>query len=106
VAAAPNGRGRPIGDEVDVPELCRFFGITIRMFAEVGAPHHRPHFHAVYQDMRAVFAIEPVECIAGQLPQVQERLVEAWADLHVDDLLAAWSALQSGIHPGKIEPLR
>jgi hypothetical protein len=31
-----------------VPELSRFFGIVIRMFMEVGAPHHRPHFHALY----------------------------------------------------------
>jgi hypothetical protein len=33
-----------------VPELSRFFGIIIRMFAEVGAQHHVPHFHAYYQD--------------------------------------------------------
>ena len=35
---------------IAVPELSRFFGIVIRMFMEVGAPHHRPHFHALYQD--------------------------------------------------------
>ena len=56
-----------------MPELSRFFGIIIRMFMEVGAPHHRPHFHAVYQDAKAVFAIDPIECIAGGLPQTQQR---------------------------------
>lgn len=39
-----------------MPELSRFFGIIIRMFMEAGAPHHRPHFHAVYRDAKAVFA--------------------------------------------------
>ena len=29
-----------------MPEIARFFGIIIRMFAEPAAPHHRPHFHA------------------------------------------------------------
>lgn len=31
-----------------MPELSRFFGIIIRMYAEFGAPHHEPHFHAYY----------------------------------------------------------
>ena len=43
-----------------MPEISRFFGIIIRMLAEPDAPHHRPHFHAYYQDAAAVFAIEPL----------------------------------------------
>ena len=61
-------------------ELSRFFGIIIRMFAGVGGPHHRPHFHAYYQDSVAVFSIEPVELMTGSLPVRQRRLVEAWAE--------------------------
>jgi hypothetical protein len=33
-----------------VRRMTMVFGIIIRMFMEVGAPHHRPHFHAAYQD--------------------------------------------------------
>ena len=29
-----------------MPEIARFFGIIIRMYAEAGGPHHLPHFHA------------------------------------------------------------
>ena len=29
-----------------IPELARFLGIIIRMYAEPSAPHHWPHFHA------------------------------------------------------------
>ena len=29
-----------------MPEISRFFGIVIRMFAEPEAQHHLPHFHA------------------------------------------------------------
>ena len=89
-----------------MPELSRFFGIIIRMFVEVGGPHHRPHFHAYYQDGVAVFAVRPVELIAGELPTRQRRLVEAWAELHEDELLADWQRLQSGQPPAPIDPLR
>jgi len=76
------------------------------MFTEVGAPHHRAHFHAYYQDAAAVFALEPIECIGGSLPQTQQRLVEAWAEIHRQELLRDWDLLQSGQPPLKIEPLR
>ncbi len=33
-----------------MPEISRFFGIIIRMYAEPTAPHHRSHFHAYYQN--------------------------------------------------------
>jgi hypothetical protein len=89
-----------------VPELSRFFGIIVRMFTEVGAPHHHPHFHAVYQDEEAVFSIDRVERIGGELPRTQQRLVEAWAEIHRQELLQAWAVLQSGQAPVKIEPLR
>jgi hypothetical protein len=88
-----------------VPELSRFFGIIIRMYMEVGAPHHLQHFHAYYQDDQAVFTIEPIEIIAGALPRRQRRLVEAWAELHQAELLADWQRLQSGQLPLPIAPL-
>jgi hypothetical protein len=43
-----------------MPELSRFFGIVIRMFVEIGGPHHRAHFHAYHQDHVAIFGIDPV----------------------------------------------
>jgi Domain of unknown function (DUF4160) len=89
-----------------VPELTRFFGIIIRMFAEVGAPHHVPHFHAYYQEEVGIFSIDPVEMIAGSLPRRQRRLVEAWAELHQNELVADWQALDRGELPRPIEPLK
>ena len=89
-----------------MPELSRFFGIIIRMFAEVGAPHHHPHFHAYYQDEVGIFSVDPVEIIAGSLPRRQQRLVEAWAELHQNELLADWETLQQGRIPRPIEPLK
>jgi len=89
-----------------MPEIARFFGIVIRMFVEPGGPHHRPHFHAYYQEASAVLAIDPIELIGGQLPSKQQRLVEAWAEIHQAELQQDWQRLQAGLPPFKIEPLR
>jgi hypothetical protein len=89
-----------------MPELSRFFGIIIRMFWEVGEPHHLPHFHAYYQNYVAVYGINPIELIEGSLPRRQRRLVEAWAELHQPELAADWERLQAGLKPVSIEPLK
>lgn len=89
-----------------MPELARFFGVIIRMYAEAGTQHHRPHFHAYYQDFAAVYGIDEIELIGGSLPRRHARLVEAWAELHQDELRLCWHSLQQGHPPGKIDPLR
>lgn len=88
-----------------MPELSRFHGIIVRMYMEVGAPHHLPHFHAYYQEDTAVFSLDPVDLIAGSLPRRQRRLVEGWAELHQAELLADWERLQNGQAPLPIDPL-
>jgi hypothetical protein len=89
-----------------VPEIARFYGIIIRMFAEPGAPHHRPHFHAYYQSQVGIYAIDDIQRIGGELHRAQERLVEAWAELHRVELLENWGRLQAGRRPLRIAPLR
>jgi hypothetical protein len=88
-----------------VPELSRFYGIIIRMYVEAGGQHHRPHFHAYYGNEVAIYALSPIDLIAGLLPRRQRRLVEAWAELHEDELLTDWKLLQSGRVPLPISPL-
>jgi hypothetical protein len=76
------------------------------MFMEVGAQHHIPHFHAYHQQEVGIFSIDPVDLIAGSLPRRQRRLVEAWAELHQQELMADWQILQQGRSPTAIEPLK
>ena len=89
-----------------MPEICRFFGIIIHMFAEPGEPHHLPHFHSYYQNHAAVFTIDPVEMVNGDLPQRERRLVEAWAEMHSGEMMENWNRLQSGRLPFKVAALR
>ncbi|MEO5332435.1 MAG: DUF4160 domain-containing protein [Magnetococcus sp. YQC-5] len=41
-----------------MPELCRFFGIIIRMF---GNDHEPAHFHATYGEFEALINITTLE---------------------------------------------
>ncbi len=75
------------------------------MYVEAGGQHYRSHFHAYYGDDVAIYALSPIELIAGSLPRRQRRLVEAWAELHEDELLADWQLLQSGQVSLPIAPL-
>ena len=88
-----------------MPELSRFLGIIIRMFMEPSTQHHKPHIHVYYQESVAVYSFNPIELIGGSLPKKQQRLVEAWIELHQNEILEDWNLLQSGQNPNKIKPL-
>ena len=68
--------------------------------------HMPSHFHAYYQNHVAVYLIDIVDLISGSLPRKQQRLVEAWAELHQGELMGNWERLQSGQVPCKITPLK
>jgi len=73
---------------------------------EAGIQHHTPHYHVYYQEHTCIYSIEPIEMIAGMIPKKQQRLVEAWAELHTLELREDWECLQKGELPQPIEPLK
>lgn len=88
-----------------MPTISMFYGIIIRLY--LGKKEHNPpHFHAYYQDYKATFDIYRCEMIDGNIPRKQIKLIEAWAELHKEDLLANWELAQNGETPFKIEPLK
>lgn len=75
------------------------------MYVERGERHHLPHFHVLYQGKGAAYRIDTAEVIGGYLPLRQRRLVEAWAELHRDELQVNWERLQHDEPPIRIAPL-
>lgn len=47
-----------------------------------------------------------MEMLQGELPLRQVRLVQAWAELHQDELRANWQLAMNGEEPCKIQPLQ
>ncbi len=85
-----------------MPELCRFYGIVIRMYY---GDHLPAHFHAAYGDYEAVIGIENLSILRGTLPRRALGLVAEWASLHKEELRAAWH-LASELQPlARIDPL-
>ena len=62
--------------------------------------------HAEYSGIKAVFAIANGEVLAGELPSGKARLVQAWIEIHRDELQADWQLAISGQEVFKIEPLK
>jgi len=58
-----------------MPEICRFYGIIIKMFFE---DHNPPHFHAEYGSFEALVEVDTLAIIGGKLPPRALGLVMEW----------------------------
>lgn len=86
-----------------MPEISRFFGISIKMFFD---DHPPPHFHAEYGGDKAVFDIRNLVVINGGLPSRALGLVVEWASQHQDELLDLWTRASKQQELYKIPPLK
>lgn len=86
-----------------MPELCRFYGIRIKMYFD---DHNPPHFHAAYAEHAAVIEIETLALVAGELPSRALGLAVEWASLHKAELEKAWERAVNLKPIGKIDPLK
>jgi hypothetical protein len=46
------------------------------------------------------------DVLEGTLPTNEMKLVQAWLEIHRDELMADWELAASGQQPYKIEPLK
>ncbi len=79
-----------------MPVISMFFGIIIRMFYRDDKQHHLPYIHAEFQNEVAVFSISDGSILEGSLPSSKRKLVEAWVEIHREELLADWQLAVQG----------
>lgn len=70
-----------------MPEICRFYGISIKLFFR---DHPPPHFHVEYGEYRAMYDIETLALIEGIMPRTADKLVTEWAEIHRESLREIW----------------
>ncbi len=85
-----------------MPEVSRFFGISIRMYFD---DHQPPHFHATYADSEVQVGIDPLALLRGRFPRRALGMVMEWAAMHQRELLDNWDRLHDEQAPLKIDPL-
>lgn len=86
-----------------MPEICRFFGIVVRMHFD---DHDPPHFHVEYGGETAVVSIEDLTLISGAIPPRALGLTVEWAALHRDELRQLWRRARNLEPLHRIDPLR
>jgi len=82
-----------------MPEISRFYGIVVYMFFY---DHNLPHFKVKYGEFEANILVENGNLLNGNFPLSKLKLVQAWAEIHQDELLDMWS--NKNFH--KINPLQ
>jgi hypothetical protein len=85
-----------------MPRISEFFGIAIKMYFN---DHSPPHFHAEYGKFEAVYIIDTIEVMRGELPRRAHSMVLEWAFLHRSELQMNWEQAQAGLSLNQITPL-
>jgi len=75
------------------------------MYREISGKHHKSHIHVEYANEEVVIALDG-EILEGSIPKSKMKLVEAWMEIHRDDLEANWKLLSQGEEYFKIDPLK
>ena len=86
--------------------LSMFYGIIISMYYMDNKQHHSPHIHVAYQGQEAVISIPDGELIEGEIKANKMKLIQAWIEIHNDELMANWELALKGENIYKIDPLK
>ena len=89
-----------------MPTISMFYGILISMFFEDNDRHHLPHIHVRYSGEKASVSIADGSVLAGSIPARQLKMVQAWIEIHKDELYADWELTIGGEEPFRIAPLQ
>jgi hypothetical protein len=82
-----------------------FYGIIVRMYRENGERHNKPHIHAEYSGEEIVIALDG-DILEGSFPKSKLKLLEAWMEIHHEELMANWKLLSNGEQFFRIDPLK
>jgi len=86
--------------------ISMFYGLIVSMYFLDTRKHHLPHIHVKYQGQEVVIAIPNGEILEGEIKPNRLKLVQAWIEIHQDELMADWELASQGQDIFKIEPLR
>jgi hypothetical protein len=89
-----------------MPLISSFYGIFIFFYYSDNRKHHRPHIHVQYGEFEAVVDIDEGNILEGDIPRSKLKLVQAWIEIHKEELMFNWRLAVIGKKPNKIEPLR
>jgi len=90
----------------DMAIISMFYGIIVSMYYLDNRKHNLPHIHVKYQVEEAVISIIDGQLLDGTLKINKMKLVQAWIEIHNDELMADWELAIKGETIFKIDPLK
>jgi hypothetical protein len=85
-----------------MPEICRFYGILVRMYF---ADHPPAHLHVLYAGREALVRLDDLTVVRGDLSPRALALTREWAVADRELLLHNWQRVQAGMAPVSVPPL-
>ena len=85
-----------------MPRISEFFGIVIKMYYN---DHSPAYFHAEYGEDEAIYTIETIEVLRGELPRRAHTMVLEWTALHRMELKDNWQMARLGLPLNQVTPL-
>jgi hypothetical protein len=98
---------RPSLPRPETPAISAYYGVVLA-FCRIRerAPSH-PCLHARCHDgAAALFSIADNRLVAGTLPFAKQVLVQAWIEIHREELIASWENGKASGDYFRIDPLR
>jgi hypothetical protein len=90
----------------NMPIISMFYGIIVQLFFFDADKHKKAHIHVRYAEFVASIDIQTTDILDGDIPQRQLRMVQAWIEIHREELMADWALALEGNAPFRIEPLK
>lgn len=90
----------------DIKIVSAFYGLAVGFTTKNMNKYAKPTLIVIYQDNTAAIDLETAELLFGNLPEPKRVLINAWSQIHREELLINW---QSTISTGAffaIDPLR
>ncbi len=89
-----------------MPIISMFYGIIVYMYALDTKQHHLPHIHVEYQGKESVISIPSGDVIVGEIATNKMKLLQAWIEIHQEEIMADWAIAVKGGEIFRIDPLR
>lgn len=89
-----------------MPVISMFYGIIVLMYYFDNQKHQQPHIHVQFSGDEAVISIPDGAVIGGSIRANKLKLVQAWVEIHQENLMADWQLAVNGQSVFKIDPLR
>lgn len=71
-----------------MPSISAFYGIIVYMYFMDNKQHKLPHIHVKYQEHEVIVDIPDGNVLEGNIPKSKMKLLQAWIEIHQEELMA------------------